>query len=117
MAIKKELQYDKGSKTILGTVTLPQRNDSLATKVLTTILASLTKDYKQVVAYDLTGPSVSGKDLWAYMQSIIMACGERGIQVVAVVRSGFSLYITIILYMNKSFSGIVKASFLALLLK
>ena len=76
---------------ILGTVTLPPRIDTPATKVLTVILASLTKDYKQVVAYEYTGPSVSGKDLWAYMQSVIVACGERDIKVVAVVCSGFSL--------------------------
>ena len=91
MSMKKEVQYDPGTGMILGTVTLPPRNDTLATKVLTTILASLTKDYKQVVAYDYTGPSVSGKVLWAYMQTIIAACGERGIHVVVVVCSDFSL--------------------------
>ena len=77
---------------VLGTVTLPPRSDTLATKVLTTILCSLTKDFKQVVAYDFTGPSVSGKDLWAYIKATIAACGKHGIQVVVVVRSDFSLY-------------------------
>ena len=91
MAIKKELQYDTGTNLILGTVTLPPQIDTLASKVLTTILASLTKDYKQVVAFDFTGPSVKGKDLWAYMKKMIAACGERDIHVVVVVRSDFSL--------------------------
>ena len=86
MAIKKELQYDHGTKMVLGTITLPPQNDTLSTKVLTTILTSLTRDYKkQIVAYDFTGSTVSGRDLWAYMKRIIVACGERGIQVVAVV--------------------------------
>ena len=82
MAIKKELQYDTGTNLILGTVTLPPQIDTLASKVLTAILASLTKDYKQVVAFDFTGPSVKGKDLWAYMKKMIAACGERDIQYV-----------------------------------
>ena len=109
MAIKKAMQYDKGSKMILGTVTLPPQNGTLATKLLTTILASLTKDFKQVVAYEYTGPSVSGRDLWAYMQKIIAACGERDIKVIAVVCSCFSLSFTITLYMNKPVSDIAKA--------
>ena len=75
MAMKKELQYDKGCKMVLGTITLPPQNDTLATKLLTTIVASFTNDFKQVVAYEYTGPSVSGRVLWAYIQEIIVACG------------------------------------------
>ena len=66
-----------GPRQLLGTIILPPQNDTLSTKVLTTILASLTDDYKQIVAYDFTGSSVSGRDLWAYIKSIIVACGER----------------------------------------
>ena len=44
------------------------------------------------MAYEYTGTSVSGTDLWAYMKQIIAACGERDIKVIAVVRPGFNSY-------------------------
>ena len=92
MAIKKEIQYDEGSKIVLGTVTLPPEQDILATKLLTAMISSLNDaEYKQIVAYEYTGPSVSGTDLWNYIKQIIVACGERGIKIVVVVCSGNSL--------------------------
>ena len=68
MAIEPNLQYDPGSKQVLGTVTLPPKPHKLACKLFTTILTSITREYKQVVAYDFTGPSVTGRDLWAYVK-------------------------------------------------
>lgn len=90
MSMAPGLQYDPATKTVLGSVTLPPTADKHAKKLLTCMLSCLTSHYKQVVAYHFTGSSVSGSDLWELVQNIVMACGERGIRVVAVVRSQVS---------------------------
>lgn len=86
MSVAKGLQYDPATKTVLGAVTMPPTPDKRAKKLLTCMLSSITIHYKQVVAYHFTGSSVSGFELWRLVLKIIMACGERGIRVVAVVR-------------------------------
>ena len=85
MPIASGLQYDPATKSVLGSVTMPTP-DKHAKKLLTCMLGSLTVHYKQVVAYHFTGTSVAGTELWEFVLSIIMACGQRGVGVVAVVR-------------------------------
>lgn len=85
MAFKKGLQYDPGTNRVLGSVTLPPTPDKQATKVLTAIMSFMAMKYKQIVAYELTGPSVIGSVLWENVRELIIACGERNIKIMVVV--------------------------------
>jgi hypothetical protein len=93
MQVSKQLEYDKGLNTFLGSVSnevLAQTVTSstsvpLACHALVYMIRGLTSNWKQVVAYYLTGASVSGDALWKLTENIVQLLGNNGINVRAVV--------------------------------
>ena len=93
MQVSKQLQYDKGLNKFLGSVStevLMQTGscDStvpLACHALVYMIRGLTSNWKQVVAYYLTGASVSGEALWQLTKNLVQVLGGCGINVRAVV--------------------------------
>jgi hypothetical protein len=79
MQVSKHLEYDKGLNQFLGSVSnevLVQTVTSstsvpLACHALVYMIRGLTSNLKQVVAYYLTGASVSGDALWKLTENIL----------------------------------------------
>jgi hypothetical protein len=93
MQVRKSLEYDRGLNTFLGRVSdglslsssVGSSQIALASHALVFMVRGLTTAWKQVIAYYLTGDSMSGVSLWDITRSIILALGSSGINVRAVV--------------------------------
>ena len=93
MQVSKQLEYDKGLNKFLGLVSndvmLPTASSSssvpLASHALVYMIRGITSNWKQVVAYYLTGVSVSGDVLWKLTKNLVQLLGNKGINVRAVV--------------------------------
>jgi hypothetical protein len=93
MQVSKQLEYDKGLNVFLGSVSaevlLQSASSSdalpLASHALVFMIRGLTSNWKQVIAYYLTGVSVSGHVLWELTENIVQLLGNSGINVRAVV--------------------------------
>ena len=93
MQVRKSLEYDKGLCSFIGCVTdvvssvkATQSSEiNLASHVLVFMVRGVTTKWKQVVAYYLTGDSVSGAIMWNMTRSIIGELAIIGANVKAVV--------------------------------
>jgi len=94
MQVRKALEYDKGLSSFLGRVSddVVQNKQrikddciELANHVLVFMVRGLTSNWKQVVAYYLTGDSVAGSVLWELTRNIIVDLGKINVNVRAVV--------------------------------
>lgn len=93
MAVRKCLEYDKGLRSFVGCVTDEvckfQRDSTsdvaLASHSLVIMIRGLTTNWKQVVAYYLTGESVEGSVLWRLVKQVIIDLNAIQVNVRAVV--------------------------------
>lgn len=95
MQVESKLEFDKGLNTFLGmvsdevAVTKHSLNNStsanLATHALVFMIRGLTANWKQVIAYYLTGNSIMGNVLWQITRNIISLLADGGMNVRAVV--------------------------------
>jgi hypothetical protein len=94
MQVNKELEYDKSLNMYLGKISddvVVHSNSSndksvdLASHALVYMIRGLTSNRKQVIAYYLTGSSVSGIALWRITKGIIQSLAGCNINVRAVV--------------------------------
>jgi hypothetical protein len=87
--LKEKLEYDKGLKRLMGTVTeqLNSQNSDLvlASHALCFMVRGIRTNWKQIVAWFATGNSVSGVTQWEIAKKIIQLLHERGVTVLAVV--------------------------------
>ena len=95
MAIRKCLEYDNGLRSFVGHISKevhrPTRDKSsdssllLASHALVVMIRGLSTNWKQVVAYYLTGDSVEGSVLWNLVTQIIVQLNAVDVNVRAVV--------------------------------
>jgi len=95
IAVRKCLEYDKGLRSFVGHISQEMCSHScegstvssfeLASHALVVMVRGLTTNWKQVVAYYLTGSSVEGHILWGVMKQIIEYLNSVQINVRAVV--------------------------------
>lgn len=95
MAVRKCLEYDKGLRSLVGGVSPDVCKSSrecgavpdvvLASHALVVMIRGLTTNWKQVVAYYLTGDSVEGNTLWHVVKSVIVELYTASVNVRAVV--------------------------------
>jgi hypothetical protein len=89
MAVKKFLEYDKGLRSLVGYITPDvlgsNSADTLASHALVFMIRGLTTNWKQTVAYYLTGASVEGDVLWQIVKQVIEQLHAVAVNVRAVV--------------------------------
>jgi hypothetical protein len=95
LAVRKFLEYDKGLRSFVGHITeevrkpLDEKSSGssvlLASHALVVMIRGLTTNWKQVVAYYLTGDSVDGSVLWNLVTRIIIQLNACEVNVRAVV--------------------------------
>jgi hypothetical protein len=95
LAVRKFLEYDKGLRSFVGHISEEVRKPLdgkssgssvlLASHALVVIIRGLTTNWKQVVAYYLTGDSVDGIVLWNLVTRIIIQLNACEVNVRAVV--------------------------------
>lgn len=90
MQLRPKLEFDKGLKRYVGTVS-PEiarhetEQQSLATHALAFLVRGLTVNWKQTVAYLLTPSSTDPQKLWECIKTLIELLTEQGLDVKAVV--------------------------------
>lgn len=86
--LKEKMEYDKGLKRLVGTVSdclsVPEQA-KLASHSLCFMVRGLRVNWKQVIAWYMTGNSVPGDKQWSLAKEIIEQLYSRGVTVVAVV--------------------------------
>jgi hypothetical protein len=90
MQINKALEYDKSLNIYLGQISdkfagSNSNSVDLASHALVFMIRGLTSNWKQIVAYYLTGASMSGSALWLLTKEIIESLSSSKINVRAVV--------------------------------
>jgi len=93
MAVRKCLEYDKGLRSFVGEVSTEVAKShcaestdvELASHALVIMIRGLTTNWKQVVAYYLTGNSVNGNVLWNLLKQIVVDLQTIDVNVRAVV--------------------------------
>jgi hypothetical protein len=95
MAVRKYLEYDKGLRSFIGNIsdefckgdgkTSSNNTVALASHALVFMIRGLTTNWKQVVAYYLTGNSLQGDILWKVIIQIITELNAVNVNVRAIV--------------------------------
>ena len=85
--IKERLEYDKGLKRIMGSVSedIYGHSSNLASHALCFMVRGVRTNWKQMVAWYATGPSTPGVKQWQVAEKLIELLYERGITVRAIV--------------------------------
>ena len=83
MSVKESVEYDSANDQFIGDVSLPGHSGS-ACKALVFMLRGITTKWKQVVQYEFTGESTSGKVVLNIINKIVEKAHDIGLSVISI---------------------------------